>query len=138
MIRDAALTWHLLQEALHGRAFDSLELPGGRRLLWPYFHVMLGSEREVVQWQVRQTSSVDIVVSVVLRGGTAASLERIRARVQERLPPEVRVVVDSVASIPPEDNGKRRLVIPFSGEDRRDSLSHQSRVSASVEDHPLL
>ena len=99
---------------------------------------MLGSEREVVQWQVRQTSSVDIVVSVVLRGGTAASLERIRARVQERLPPEVRVVVDSVASIPPEDNGKRRLVIPFSGEDRRDSLSHQSRVSASVEDHPLL
>lgn len=41
-----------LLAAIHGRAIDSIELPGGRRLLWPYFHVVLASEREVVQWQV--------------------------------------------------------------------------------------
>ena len=114
-----------LLAALHGRAIDSLELPGGRRLLWPYFHVVLGSEREVVQWQVRQTSRVDIAVSVVLRGGTAASREGIRARLQERLPAEVRVVVESVVSIPLEANGKRRLVIPFSGIDTPDSPTHR-------------
>ncbi|MEI7861175.1 MAG: hypothetical protein WCJ21_01030 [Planctomycetota bacterium] len=126
-----------LLAALHGRAIDSLALPGGRHLLWPYFHVVLGGEREIVQWQVRQTSRVDIVVRVVLRGGTAASLEGIRARVQERLPPEVRVVVESVVSIPPEANGKRRLVVPFSGDDRTDSRSLRQRVCVSGED-PLV
>ena len=101
-----------LLAALHGRSVDSIELRGGRRLLWPFFHVTLGSEPDVIQWQVVQETDTDLAVKVVLRDPGGDRCAGIATRLARRLPADVRIRVDSVATIPPEANGKRRLVIP--------------------------
>ena len=101
-----------LLAAIHGRAVDSIELPGGRRLLWPVFHELLGCERDVTQWQVRQETDTDIVVRIVLRHDAGNPADRIAATLRQRLPHGLGVQVDCVATIPREANGKRRLVIP--------------------------
>lgn len=102
-----------LLSAVHGRAVDSIELPGGRKLLWPFFHAVLGAESMVEQWQIRQPRPAEILVHVVLRPGDDRTPDRIRSSMQGRLPADVRVMVESRKSIAVESNGKRRLVIPF-------------------------
>ena len=104
-----------LLSAVHGRAVDSIELPGGRRLLWPFFHEVLGAEPEIEQWQVRQMSPADIVVRVVLRTRDDGTTERIRSLLQNQLPTVARIGVETSDCIPPDSNGKRRLVIPYVG-----------------------
>lgn len=102
-----------LLAAVHGRAVDSIPIGDGRRLLWPFFHERLGSEADVLCWQVRQQSSTHIVVLVVLRQPTADAVATLAARLRHRLPPGLHVAVQAVAAIPLEANGKRRLVIPL-------------------------
>lgn len=101
-----------LLTALHGRSVDSIELRGGRRLLWPFFHVTMGREPDVMQWQVVQESDTLLTVKVVLRDADGDRCARIATTLARRLPGDVRIRVDSVAAIPPEANGKRRLIIP--------------------------
>ena len=114
-----------LLEAVHGRAIDSIELPGGRRLLWPYFHEILGAQPEVVQWQVVQTSVAEIVVKTVLRTPDPLGPARLKTALLSHSPRDLRIEVQSVATIPLEANGKRRLVIPFSGIDTPDSPTYR-------------
>jgi phenylacetate-CoA ligase len=101
-----------LLSSLHGRAVDSIELSGGRRLLWPFFHELLGGVRGVIHWQAVQETGTDIVVRVVLSPPSDDQTARIAATLRDRLPGECTLRVESVKSIPPEANGKRRLVIP--------------------------
>lgn len=102
-----------LLSALHGRAVDSIALPGGRQLPWVFFHELLGAEPAIEQWQVRQPRPDEILVLLKLRTSDDAPAARIRDEMQTRLPPDVCVMVDPTASIPLESNGKRRLIIPF-------------------------
>ncbi len=102
-----------LLSAVHGRAVDSIELPGGRRLLWPFFHQILAAESSIERWQVHQRSPTEILVRVVPLTSDVGTTDRIRSVMQAKLPRDVRVVVEPTAVIAPESNGKRRLVIPF-------------------------
>jgi len=102
-----------LLAAVRGRAIDSIEIPGGRRLLWPYFHEILGSEPGIREWQVMQVTESDIVVKVVVGTSVSAVTATIGALLRSRLPRELTIQVYAVESIPVEGNGKRRLIIPF-------------------------
>jgi phenylacetate-CoA ligase len=107
-----------LLAAVHGRAVESIDLPGGRRLLWPFFHELLAAEPAVRQWQVQQTATDEILVRVVLGSVVPGSADggitdRLRTALGSRLRSETRLIVDMVDTIPPEANGKRRLMIPL-------------------------
>ena len=113
-----------LLAAVHGRAIDSIVLPGGRRLLWPFFHQILGAEPEVMQWQVVQTGAAEIVVKTVCRGADKSGLARLKMALLGQSPQNVRIEIQPVASIPLEANGKRRLIIPLSSIDTPGSHRH--------------
>jgi phenylacetate-CoA ligase len=99
--------------ALHGRAMESIELDGGRHLLWPFFYAILGAEPEILQWQVVQTAPCDILVRIVPRRDGPRLVDRVAASLRSQLPPAARIVVRSEKVIPGEANGKRRLIIPL-------------------------
>jgi phenylacetate-CoA ligase len=102
-----------LLAAVHGRGVDSIATGDGRQLLWPFFHELLGAEADVLCWQVRQQSRTSILVRVVLRQPSADVETRVAAELRRRLPPDLNIEVQAVATIPLEANGKRRLVVHF-------------------------
>ncbi len=100
-------------KAVHGRAVDSIRLGNGRYLLWPYFHELLGTEQDLLEWQVCQETPRDLLVKAVLRSPDTNTVKRIESRLRCQLPTELRVKVESVSSIPAERNGKRKLIVPL-------------------------
>ena len=102
-----------LLAAVHGRAVDSISTGDGRKLLWPFFHELLGAEADVLCWQVRQQSRAQILVRVVLQQPSTDAVAMLTARLRRKLPPDLHVEIEAVAAIPLEANGKRRLVIPL-------------------------
>ncbi len=103
-----------LLKAVHGRVVDSIIVAGGRHLLWPFFHELLGSERDIVQWQVHQVGESNLVVRTVLRSDAVDTAERLQTLIRGYLPQDIQILIEPVTSIPVEANGKQRLVIPFS------------------------
>lgn len=126
-----------LLAAVYGRAIDSIVLPGGQQLLWPFFHELLGQEPEVEQWQAVQAAPATIVVRVALRAPQPLLIAKIESVMRHQLPPGVQIRVHPEESIPLEANGKRRLVIPFSGDERQDAASRWPCVSLGAEDCPV-
>jgi phenylacetate-CoA ligase len=98
---------------VQGRAVDSIATGDGRQLLWPFFHELLGIEPDVLCWQVRQQSSTHLLVLVVLQQHSPDLVDLLASRLRHKLPSELFVEVQAVATIPLEANGKRRLVVPL-------------------------
>lgn len=99
--------------AVHGRSVDSITVADGRRLLWPFFHELLGEDSDILQWQVRQRSDTHLVVHVVARDHRSAAVAAAAERLRRRLPHGLHIDVQPVGEIPLEANGKRRLVVPL-------------------------
>ena len=102
-----------LLATVHGRAVASITTTDGRQLLWPFFYELLGSEADIVCWQVRQMDLRSILVLVVLQRSSTNRLDRVASRLQSILSQDFHTVVQEVDSIPLESNGKRRLVNPL-------------------------
>jgi len=102
-----------LLATVHGRAVASITTTDGRQLLWPFFYELLGSEADIVCWQVRQMDLRSILVLVVLQRSSTNRLDRVASRLQCKLSQDFHIEVQEVDSIPLESNGKRRLVIPL-------------------------
>jgi phenylacetate-CoA ligase len=50
---------------LYGRAIDSVRLPDGRQLFWPFFHEMLGRYQAIQQWQILQEDTQSLRLQLV-------------------------------------------------------------------------
>ena len=55
-----------LLKHLYGRAVDSVLLPRGGRLFWPFFHEVLGRYPELRQWRVVQEDAGRLRLQVVV------------------------------------------------------------------------
>ncbi len=109
-----------LLRRIYGRAVDSVVLPGGSRLFWPFFHEVLGRYSELRQWRVLQEDAHRLKLQVVTPGDSAGLLARIEADLRRALPGEVVLQIERVEMIPKVPGEKIRMVI--------------SRYSATQED----
>ncbi len=96
---------------VYGRAVDSVVLPGGSRLFWPFFHEILGRYAELQQWRVLQEDAYRLTLQVVAPGDSAGLRARIEADLCQALPKEVALQVECVEKIPKSPGEKTRMVI---------------------------
>jgi phenylacetate-CoA ligase len=93
---------------IHGRAIESVQLPSGRRLFWPFFHEVLGRFSEIRQWRVLALPGQAVRVQLATDGEMAPAVRRALAEAA----PEARDwVVEPVAEIPRRPGEKLRLVV---------------------------
>ena len=93
---------------IHGRAIESVLLPSGRRLFWPFFHEVLGDFSEIRQWRVLALPGQAVRVQLAADGGVAPAVRRALIAAA----PEAQAwVVEPVAEIPRRPGEKQRLVV---------------------------
>jgi phenylacetate-CoA ligase len=100
-----------LLRRIYGRAVDSIVLPSGGRLFWPFFHEVLGHYAELQQWRVLQEDAHHLRLQVVAPGDSAGLLARIEADLYRALPGEVVLQIECVEKIPRAPGEKIRMVI---------------------------
>lgn len=96
---------------IYGRAVDSVILPRGGRLFWPFFHETLGGYTELRQWRVVQEDTFLLKIQVVMAGESTDLPARITADLRRAVPPEMVVQVEEVETIPWVRGEKTRMVI---------------------------
>lgn len=96
---------------IYGRAVDSVVLPGGGRLLWPFFHEVLGGYDELSQWRIIQDDERHLRVQLVLSRNDADLPERIRSALGSALPKGIEFNIERVDMIPVKPGEKIRMVI---------------------------
>lgn len=96
---------------LYGRVTDSVLMPNGQRLYWPYFHEILGRYSELQQWQVVQYHPHRLQVRLVVRQDRDGLLERIHSDLRIAFPEKVDLVLDPVDKIPIELGDKTRQIV---------------------------
>lgn len=95
---------------IYGRAVDSVILPNGRRLLWPFFHEILGHYDELNQWRIIQEDKQHLRVQLVLNHNDTNLLERIKADLCSALPNELELSLQRVDAIPVIPGEKTRMI----------------------------
>ena len=100
-----------LLRRIYGRAVDSVVLPGGGKLFWPFFHEVLGRYSELRQWRVLQEDTRHLRLQVSTFSKSADLLARIEADLRRALPGEVVLQVECVETIPWVPGEKIRMVI---------------------------
>ena len=93
---------------IHGRAVESVVLPSGRRLFWPFFHELLGRFAEIRQWRVLALPGQAVRVQLAADAGM---LPGVRRALAEAVPEAQAWVVETVAEIPRRPGEKLRLVV---------------------------
>jgi len=93
-----------------GRAVDSVTLPDGQRLFWPFFHERLARHTELRQWRVIQEAPSLVRLEVVIPAVNAGLIARIRADLMKALPAVVTLAIDSVDAIQVPAGAKTRMV----------------------------
>ena len=93
-----------------GRAVDSVTLPDGQRLFWPFFHERLARHMELRQWRVIQEASSLICLQIVAPAADAGFIARIRADLTKVLPACVTRAIASEEKIQVPAGAKTRMV----------------------------
>ena len=93
---------------IDGRAIDSVVLPSGRTLHWPFFHEILGAFPELRQWRVIQ--SVDLSVCLQLATAPEQVAAIVRA-IETRLPEPLVLRTEVVPAIRLSAGEKFRAVL---------------------------
>jgi len=96
---------------IYGRAVDSVILPDGRRLFWPFFHELLGGYEDLRQWRVIQNDIDGIKVELAMPNHNTTLLERIKANLSSALPRDIKLYLEPVDSISVTPGEKTRMVI---------------------------
>jgi len=97
-----------LLRTIHGRAVDSVALPSGRRLFWPFFHEILGRFSEIGQWRVLAPAGHPVRVQLMVE---VAALPAIRKALAEAVAEPIDLVLEPVAAIAWRPGEKQRLVL---------------------------
>ncbi|MGQ0658301.1 MAG: phenylacetate--CoA ligase family protein [Chromatiales bacterium] len=89
-----------LLRRIHGRAVDSVSLPGGGRLFWPFFHEILGKYQALRQWRVVQDDERRLRMQLAMPLDDAELLARIEADLRSALPVKVDLQIERMDRIP--------------------------------------
>jgi phenylacetate-CoA ligase len=95
---------------IYGRAVDSVVLPDGSRLLWPFFHEVLGGYDELDQWRIIQDDERHLRVQLAFRNNTSL-LHKIEADLCSALPTGIELTIERVDAIPAITGEKTRMII---------------------------
>jgi phenylacetate-CoA ligase len=100
-----------LLRRIHGRRVDSVALPDGRRIFWPFFHEVLGRYEELRQWRILKDESGDLELQLVSMNDKHGLLARIESDLQRALPGELRLRLKQVERISLSPGEKTRMII---------------------------
>ncbi len=95
---------------IYGRAIDSVLLPDGKRLFWPFFHEVLGAYDQINQWRLLQEDQRHIRLQLALPGDPDGLVARIESQIRRALPEEVQLVIERVDAIPIRPEEKTRMI----------------------------
>ena len=114
-----------LMESVDGRVLDMIRTPDGRQLLGEFFVYVMLEWPEVKQWQVVQTALDCVQFRLVVdEPWPIARGDLLRARVQAKSGPAMRVEVVEVDKIANAASGKRRLTVSL--ERAESALGHNA------------
>lgn len=104
-----------LMDSLHGRAYDILDMPDGRKVHpESAIYIFEDIQRKVnafEQFQVIQSSLIDIVINIIPSSGYSSSVRQMILKgVYKNLHKDMRVTINIVDFIPREPSGKMRVV----------------------------
>jgi len=97
-----------LLRTIHGRGVDSIALPSGRRLFWPFFHEILGQFPQIRQWRVLARSGQPVCVQLAV---DPLALPAIRRALDLAVPEPIGFVLEPVETISWRPGEKQRLVV---------------------------
>jgi hypothetical protein len=93
---------------IDGRAIDSVVLPSGRRVFWPFFHEALGALPGVREWRVLARPGTPLRVQIAAEPAVVPVVHRALAAAA---PEAEDWVVEALAEIPRRPGEKPRLVV---------------------------
>ena len=93
---------------IHGRAIDSVTLPSGQTLFWPFFHEILALFPQLQQWRVLQTEPHAIRLQLVT---TPNHLPAILSALEARLPEPLHIQPEILDAIPLAPGEKFRAIL---------------------------
>lgn len=100
-----------LLRRIYGRAVDSVSLPDGGRLFWPFFHEILGQYHELRQWRVVQDELRRVRLQLALPRDHVDLLARIDSELRRVLPVGVELQIECMDEIPIVPGQKTRMVV---------------------------
>lgn len=100
-----------LLKNIYGRSIDSVTLPSGQRLFWPFFHEFFASYKPLQQWRVIQNDVQCIHIQLVIDPHPIRLLATIETDLRRALPEDIRFDVERVNGIPKQPSGKTRMVV---------------------------
>jgi phenylacetate-CoA ligase len=98
-------------QRLYGRATESVVLPDGRRLFWPFFHEVLGAFQELRQWRVIQEESGRLRVQLLPATDAPELFARLTNALRQAVPATVELSLERVDAIPITPGEKVRMVL---------------------------
>lgn len=96
---------------IYGRAVDSVVLPSGSRLLWPFFHEVLGGYGEIHQWRILQEAPHRLRLQLVLLDDYPGLRERLATSLRDALPEAIELLIERVDAIPAVPGRKTRMIV---------------------------
>ncbi len=96
-----------LLRRIHGRAVDSVELPSGRILFWPFFHEILAKFSQLRQWRVIQINNKSLRLQLATDSLTSANIMR---ELTNQLPEYLEIQTETMTTIPVVAGEKFRAV----------------------------
>lgn len=96
---------------VYGRAVDSVVLPGGKRLFWPFFHEILARYGSVRRWQVIQANTTELRLLLSLAQDAGADRDEIASQVRRNLPESMTLIVESTDHFQDQPGAKSSPVI---------------------------
>ena len=100
---------------LHGRGVDSVILPNGQRLFWPYFHELLGSYTSLRQWRILQHDARRLRIQLAAPHGHMELFAKIERDLRRVLPESMDLLVERVETIPSSPGEKTRMIFSRAG-----------------------
>ncbi|MCG8589525.1 MAG: hypothetical protein MJE66_09560 [Proteobacteria bacterium] len=98
-----------------GRAVDSVRLPDGRRLFWPFFHELFAAHPELERWRVVQEAPRRLRVELALgardRDRAGPVCDGVAHQLAQVLPPELEIDIRRRDAIPVAPGEKTRMVL---------------------------
>ena len=109
-----------------GRAVDSVRLPDGRRLFWPFFHELLARHMQLRQWRVIQETLRSLRLQIVAPTWHDGLIEHIEADLTKALPAGMTCTIERMDHIPVPAGAKTRMVTSQLGTDRQSTEEYPS------------
>ena len=97
------------------RSVDSISLPGGRKVFWPFFHTLVGDRVDLSRWRVVQTSPANLLLEVQALPGREVDTGELRRYLVAKLPAELSLEVRCVDLFEVPPGAKFRVVVAFRG-----------------------